>query len=300
MIDKLKRFGEVSENVLLSKLTTLKIGGPCKAVFYPFDVIGLIAGIQLLNNENIDYRIFGHGSNILANDEPYEGVIIKFNRSINSTYILDNEVYVKAGASLVLLSDLAMKHSLSGLEWAAGIPATIGGALYMNAGAYKQSMSDIVKEVLVLRDNKLDWISGAQCEYGYRSSIFQEHPDWIILAAKLQLKHGDSEQIKQIMARRKQQRLETQPLDAPSCGSTFRNPKDHFSWELIQKSGFRGFSIGGAQVSMKHANFIINTGHATSSDMIKLIQLIQQSVKEKYQVDLQLEVEQFNWTKKSQ
>lgn len=300
MIEKLKQYGEVSENVLLSKLTTLKVGGPCRAVFYPKDILGLMAGIQTLQKEKIDYRTFGHGSNILASDEPYNGVIIKFNRSLNTTYFMDDEVLVEAGASLVLLSDLAMKQSLTGLEWAAGIPATVGGALYMNAGAYKQSMSDIVREVLILRDSQLIWLTLEDCEYSYRTSIFQKHPDWIILAAKIKLSKGEPEIIKEVMSKRKQQRLNTQPLDAASCGSTFRNPKDSYSWQLIQDCGFRGFSIGGAQVSPKHANFIINTGLATSSDIIKLIRLIQQSVKEKTGVDLQLEVEQFNWTKKNQ
>lgn len=295
MIKKLNEYGQVSLNASLAKLTTLKVGGNSLGVFYPRDLVGLMASLQYLKTHQINYRIFGHGSNILASDKDYNGVIIKLNRTLNATYFLDDEVLVEAGASLVLLSDLAMKQSLTGLEWAAGIPATIGGAIFMNAGAYKRSMSDVVKEVLVLVDNELKWISHKECQFSYRSSIFQQHPEWLIVATKLKLDKGDLEDIKEVMARRKKQRLDTQPLDASSCGSTFRNPDNDASWKLIDSCGLRGFSLGGAQVSTKHANFIINTGHATASDMIKLIQLIKSSVKEKHGVDLQLEVEQFNW-----
>ena len=295
MIEHLKQYGSVSEHVLLSKLTTIKLGGTARALFYPNDFMGLIAGIAYLHNNDIEFRIFGHGSNILASDLDYDGVIIKLNRTINSTYFLEDRVFVEAGASLVLLSDLAMKQSLSGLEWAAGIPATLGGALVMNAGAYLKSMSDIVTQVLILDHTNLRWLSHKECDFNYRSSIFQKNRELIILGAQLKLEKESQEIIKEVMARRKQQRLNTQPLDAPSSGSTFRNPLGYQSWELIEGCGLRGFKVGGAQVSKKHANFLINEGDATAQDMINLIHLIQQSVKDKYAVDLHLEVEQFNW-----
>lgn len=297
-IETLKQFGEFQEKISLQNLTTLKIGGDVAGLLYPTDTLALIGAVQFCSQEQIPFKVLGNGSNILASDEDYEGIIIKFTRTLNDVYFLNDQVLVGAGTSLVLLSNLAMKRSLTGLEWAAGIPATIGGAIYMNAGAYKQSMSDIVKEVLVLKGTSLEWIALEECDFSYRHSCFSVHRDWIIVSARLQLQEGLSDEIKEVMNRRKTQRISTQPLDAASCGSTFRNPVDRPSWQYIEECGLRGFAIGGAQVSLKHANFLINTGRATAQDMVKLIDTVKQSVKEKFNVDLQLEVEPFNWNKK--
>lgn len=294
-IEILKGFGDLQENVSLSKLTTLKIGGDVKALLYPNNMLGLLAAVKHCNKEGIQYKVLGHGSNILASDDDYDGLIIKLSRTLSDVFYLDNEVFVEAGASLVALSDLSMKRSLSGLEWAAGIPATLGGAIFMNAGAYKVSMSDILSEVLVLKEDQFVWMSNDECQFSYRTSIFQQNPQWVILAAKLSLKPAQLEEIKAVMDRRKHQRLSTQPLDSASCGSTFRNPEGHASWKLIDECGLRGFGIGGAKVSSKHSNFLINTGLAKAEDMLKLIQLVKQSVKNKHNIDLQLEVEPFNW-----
>lgn len=295
-ITVLKGFGEVQENVSLSKLTTLKIGGIARALLYPDDMVALLGALNYCQKQQIQVKVLGHGSNILASDEPFDGLIIKLNRTLNKIYFTHEEVLVEAGTSLVLLSDQAMKRSLSGLEWAAGIPATVGGAIFMNAGAYKQSMSNVVESVLVLSDGQYRWLSLDECQFSYRKSVFQEHPEWVILCAKLKLTTLPIDEIKDVMNRRKQQRLSTQPLDAASSGSTFRNPDNYHSWQLIESVGLRGFQIGGAQVSFKHSNFLINTGHAKAIDMLKLIQLVQNSVKSKHNIELQLEVEPFNWT----
>lgn len=294
-IEVLKGFGDLQENVSLSKLTTLKIGGDVKALLYPNNMLGLLAAVKLCKKEGIPYKVLGHGSNILASDDDYDGLIIKLNRTLSDVFYLENEVFVEAGTSLVALSDLSMKRSLSGLEWAAGIPATLGGAIFMNAGAYKVSMSDILSEVLVLKDDQFVWLTNQDCQFGYRTSLFQKNPEWVILGAKLSLQPAQQEEIKAVMDRRKHQRLSTQPLDSASCGSTFRNPQGYASWQLIDDCGLRGFGIGGAKVSSKHSNFLINTGLAKAEDMLKLIQLVQQSVKNKHNIDLQLEVEPFNW-----
>lgn len=299
-IETLKQFGEFQQNVSLATLTTLKIGGDAQALLYPNDVISLVFALDYCHQENIDTKVLGHGSNILASDQDYEGLIIKLTRNLNDVYFIDEEMIVGAGTSLVLLSNLAMKKSLSGLEWAAGIPATLGGAIFMNAGAYKCSMQDVVVEVLVYKNHQLVWMSNEECEFAYRQSIFQKNPDWIICGAKLKGKYDDMETIVEVMNRRKQQRLSTQPLDKASCGSTFRNPGDKSSWQLIEECGLRGYGIGGAQVSNKHANFLINTGHAQAVDMVKLIELVRSSVKDKFKVDLQLEVELFNWKAKNE
>lgn len=296
--NELKQFGELKENVSLQTLTTLKVGGNSEALLYPSDSLGLMAAIQYCQKHDIRFKVLGHGSNILASDEPYEGLIIKLTRSINEAYFLNEEILVGAGCSLVLLSNQCMKKSLTGLEWAAGIPASVGGAIYMNAGAYKQQMSDVITSVLVYRDGHLEWILKEDCHFDYRSSCFQAHPDWIIVAAKLAVKYGNAVEIKDVMQRRKQQRISTQPLDVASCGSTFRNPPEKPSWQLIDECGLRGFAIGGAKVSMKHANFLINTGTARAVDMLKLIKTVKRSVKEKFEIDLQLEVETFNWNEK--
>ena len=183
----------------------------------------------------------------------------------------------------------------SGLEFASGIPGTLGGAMYMNAGAYKSDISACLKEVCVCRDHTLVWMKKEELDYAYRHSAFQSHPEWTIIAGKLQLSKSCQKEIRSLMDARRERRLSSQPLDLPNCGSVFRNPPQHPAWQLIEEIGYRGRKIGGAMVSDKHANFIVNVGSAKAKDVDQLIQEIQEKISEQYGIDLITEVERFNW-----
>lgn len=194
-----------------------------------------------------------------------------------------------------MLAHEAMKNSFSGLEFASGIPGTLGGAVFMNAGAYKSDISQILKEVYVLKDRSIVVMRAEELEYAYRHSIFQSHRDWIILGARLQLEKGDQKEIRDLMDSRRKRRMSSQPLDKPCAGSMFRNPKDYQAWQLIEEIGMRGTRIGGAMVSEKHANFIVNEDNARAEDVIQLVEVIQKEVRKRFGVELITEVERFNW-----
>lgn len=295
---KLSRLAVTETDQPLSKMTTLHIGGVAKYVVFPNSGIALDAVISLLKKENVPWKIIGKGSDLLCSDDPYDGVIIRLDRHFRSYYFDGQQVITEAGASIIALSVDAAKNGLSGLEFASGIPGTVGGAVFMNAGAYRASMADILDEVFVYRDGRLEWIPASQCEFGYRSSIFQQHRDWIIVAARMTLEPKDPKEIFSLMDDRRERRMKSQPLDQPSCGSVFRNPDNINAWQLIDGIGYRGKKLGGAMVSDKHCNFILNTGNATACDYLQLACEIQEKVKEKYGIELQMEMERFNWPKK--
>ena len=298
ILSKLQPYGEIDINSKFSDLTTLKVGGHVGYLAYPRDSFALQSMINVCNEENIPYKVIGNGSNLLCSDDPYDGVIIKLNHYFNQIYYdVDNVVEVQAGNSIVSLAFEVMREGLSGLEFASGIPGTVGGCIYMNAGAYKNSMSDIVESVQVLKDREIVWLSNEECEFGYRKSIFQDHNDWVILAARLKLTEGDEGEIKELMQKRQARRFETQPLNMPSCGSVFRNGEEHFAWEYVDMIGYRGKKLGGAMVSEKHSNFIVNSGNAKASDVYNLICEIQDKVRDQFGVELTTEVEKFNWKK---
>ncbi len=293
----LKTYGQIQTDVSFKNLTTFKVGGTAKYVIYPYDSFSLISIIQILKEKGCNYKVLGNGSNILCSDDEYDGFIIKLNRTMNK-FRFDNDIlYAQAGCSIISLAYQAMQNSLSGLEFASGIPGTLAGCIYMNAGAYKYDMSQIVEEVEVLIADKLVWLKNEQCDFAYRHSIFQTHPDWIIISAKLKLEFGDSEKIAELMKNRQERRLQSQPLEYPSAGSTFRNCQDVFAWKLIDEIGYRGKRIGGAQVSEKHSNFIINVGNATAQDILDLTEEIKEKIKDKYDINMIMEVEKFNWKK---
>lgn len=293
--EDLNKICECEKNMPLSSMTTLRIGGYTKYVCYPDSDVALDAILRLTKKYAVPYKMIGKGSDLLCSDDDYEGVVIRLDRHFNSCYFANDEVTVQAGCSTIALAVRAMKNGLSGLEFASGIPGTIGGAVFMNAGAYRSSMADIVEEVFVYRNGKLEWISNKECEFSYRSSAFQKHLDWIIVAARLKLRPEDPKEIEALMKNRKERRIASQPLDYPSCGSVFRNPEGRNAWELIDGIGYRGKQIGDACVSEKHCNFIINKGHAKASDYMQLVKEIQAKVKEQFDVDLVTEMEMFNW-----
>lgn len=291
MIEKIKNMniGLVYENIDLKKYTTYKVGGTGRLLVIPDTTEKLIELLNYLKENNIKYKIIGNGSNLIfVND--YDGVIIKLDK-LNNVQINDNEVVVGAGISLIGLALKVSRMGLKGMEFATGIPGTIGGAVYMNAGAYKEDMASIIKKVKLLDENdNIVELDKEELEFGYRKSILQTKK-YVCLEATLLLEHGNVDEIMALIEKRKQKRLETQPLEYPSAGSVFRNPENGFAWQLVDDIGYKGKRIGDAMVSEKHANFIINVGNATGSDIKELIYEIKNKVKDKYNVDLKVEQE---------
>ncbi len=289
-----KQIGDYKENVSFKTLTTYKTGGTAKLVVYPLNVSKLQELLNYLRENNIDYKVFGNGSNILASDSVYNGVIIKLSNLKNMTFYKEI-VEVEAGYSLVSLANDMCRRGFSGLEFACGIPGTIGGAIYMNAGAYLKDIGSIVREVTVLdKDFKIKKLKHKDLDLGYRHSIFINN-DYIILSVILKLKKGDVNYINALTKERKERRQNTQPLEYPSAGSVFRNPVNLYAGKLIEDSNLKGYTIGGAKVSEKHANFIVNNGNASSTDIKNLMDTVKDKVKENYNIELKQEQELFNW-----
>lgn len=292
---ELSSLAQIETDIPLSKMTTLRIGGIARYIIYPENILSLQAVIAKLKEYSIPYKVIGKGSNLLCSDDIYEGAIIRLDRHLNDAYFDGETLVAESGCSIIALSYEAMKNSLSGLEFASGIPGTVGGVTFMNAGAYKSSMSEVIDSVSVYRDGKIEWISNEDCEFSYRTSVFQKHPDWLIVAVKMKLQTADQKEIRELMDSRRERRMASQPLDKPSAGSVFRNPDSVPAWKLIEGIGYRGKSIGDAKISEKHVNFIINNGNASAKDFDALVKDVQKAVKDKYDIDLFMEVEKFNW-----
>lgn len=290
----IKNFGLVKTKFEMKTITSLKIGGLADYYIEPNCVEDVVALIKVLNQASIPYKVIGNGSNTLIGDQDFHGVVIRLTKTLNKIEFKDETIYAEAGASLIKLANASVNLGLEGLEFATGIPGSVGGAAYMNAGAYQKCMYHVITEVYVLKDGHSMWIDAKDIKYDYRYSSFMEDHSAIILAIKIQLKKGNKEQSKQLVKDRLNRRTLAQPLDKPSCGSVFRNPYPHSSWELIEGVGLRGHQIGEAQISLKHANFIINLGNAKAQDVLGLIQLVQVKVKQKYGVNMIPEVEFFN------
>lgn len=293
MIEEIQKMkiGKVLEKVSMKEYTTYQIGGIVDAMVFPNDKEGLITLLRYLKEKDIRYKILGNGSNVIFTDEDYHGIIIKLD-AFQELSIEDTTVHVGAGYSLMRLAVKLSKMGLSGLEFAAGIPGSIGGAVFMNAGAYLSDMGYIVREVEVLTpDLEVKTLYNADLDFHYRTSFLKQNPEYICLNATLVLKRGNAKEIMEVLENRKQRRLLSQPLEYPSAGSVFRNPKDDYAGRLIEELGFKGKIQGGAQVSEKHANFIINFENASYQDVKTLIQTIQKEVSEKYNIDLMVEQE---------
>lgn len=288
--------GKVERNPLLSKYTTYKVGGKALAIVYPKNVDGLIKLLRLLKENDVKYKILGNGSNLLFSDSLFEGIIIKLSSFDEIEFFGNNKVRVGAGYSLIKLSLLTAKKGLAGLEFASGIPGTVGGAVFMNAGAYKSDMGYVVQEVKVLTpDYKIITLENKELNFHYRSSFLQKHPEYICLEVIIKLKKGDREILNEVINERRERRRESQPLEYPSAGSVFRNPDGGFAGKMIEDLGLKGYSNGGAKVSDKHANFIINYNKATSKDIKELIDYVHDAVLKEYNVDLKIEQEFVNW-----
>ena len=283
--------GKIIENKPLKNYTTYKVGGNPICIAIPDDVNGLIKLLKYLRENNIKHMILGNGSNVIFNNSGYNGVIIKLD-NFNNLKIVNNKITVGAGYMLNKLALRVSRLGLTGLEFATGIPGTVGGAVYMNAGAYKSDMGYIVTSVKVLTpDYEIKTMYNKELDFHYRTSFLQKNKDYICLEVNITLIKGNSIDIMELIDERKKRRIETQPLEYPSAGSVFRNPEGDFAGRLIEEIGFKGKSIGGAKVSEKHANFIINSGDATGEEVKQLINEIKEKIKDKYNIELKVEQE---------
>ena len=289
----LKSHGEYHDDKYFKDLTTLKMGGYIRHFILPETVDDLKVIIAYLKSNRIIFKVIGNGSNLVCGESDYNGVVICL-KKINSFEIHNDELYVEAGVLAPVLAQTLAKQGLSCMEFASGIPGCIGGLIYMNAGAYRSSMSDVIREVLVLKDDELVWMNNDELQFSYRHSIFHDHPRWVVVAARLKLERKDPKDIEALMKDRLDRRKSTQPLDKPSAGSCFRNPDDQFAWKLIDGIGYRGFAVGDVSVSDKHSNFIVNNGQGTAEDYLSIACQIQDKVKEEYGIRLIMEVEKFN------
>jgi len=282
--------GQVLVDEPMKKHTTFRIGGPAKYFCLPETPEELSATVKACRDAGEDYYILGNGSNVLVSDKGYDGVVIQLFQNRNEIRIEGARVYAQAGALLVKIAHQAAKAGLTGMEFASGIPGTIGGALVMNAGAYGGEMKDIVTEALVMTEaGELIKLSKEELELGYRTSIIAKK-NYIVLEAVLELQKGSTEEIDARMNELKEARTSKQPLEYPSAGSTFKRPAGYFAGKLIMDAGLRGFRVGGAQVSEKHCGFVINAGDATAEDVRTLIAHVQSEVKKQFGVDLEMEV----------
>lgn len=283
--------GDVIPNPDIKEYTTYRAGGYALALVIPDDTKGLIKVIKFLRMKKIKYKILGNGSNLIFSDGLYNGVLIKLD-NFNKFEINNNYVTVGAGYPLIKLSLRTARHGLTGLEFASGIPGTVGGAIFMNAGAYNMDMGYITVTVKVLDPNlEIKILTNKDLDFHYRSSFLQKAKNYICLEATLLLRKGDTDTILEVIKDRKKRRLITQPLEYPSAGSVFRNPKNDYAGRLVESIGYKGYRIGDAMVSEKHANFIVNVGNANGNDIKKLITEIKSKIKEKYNIDLKVEQE---------
>lgn len=281
----------------LKKHTTMRVGGNAKYVFFPTSSDEIKAIISYCKDNNEKYILIGNGSNIIFSDKGYDGIVIKLSANMSKISAEGERIYAEAGAVLSKVANLARDNELTGMEFAAGIPGTIGGAVSMNAGAYGGEMKDIIEYVDILEDGNIVRYDNADMKFGYRRSIvndeehdISENVERIIIGASIKLSKGNKKDIEAKMEELKDKRIEKQPLEYPSSGSTFKRPEGYFAGKLIEDAGLKGYRVGGAMVSKKHAGFVINYDNATAEDVIRLIDDVRDKVNEKFGVELSPEV----------
>lgn len=282
------------EDILLNepmyKHTTFRVGGEAQCFVRISDAEQLMKLIPYFKMVDVPYFILGNGSNLLVGDRGYEGVILQIGNKMNTITVEDTHIRAGAGALLSQVAKSAQKSGLKGLEFASGIPGTLGGGIVMNAGAYDGEMKQVVERVTVLSEQgEIMELDGETMEFGYRTSIIKNRP-FIVLESVLKLKRGDKDEILTKMEELSTRRKEKQPLEFASAGSTFKRPEGYFAGKLIMDAGLRGYSIGGARVSEKHCGFVINTGRATAADIVEVIREVQERVNDKFGVMLETEV----------
>ena len=274
----------------MSRYTTFRVGGEAECIVMVESQEELSQLIPYLSRSGQDYFVLGNGSNLLVGDKGYQGVILKLGKRMQQIRVEGNHIVVGAGALLSQVSMAARDAGLSGLEFAAGIPGTIGGAIVMNAGAYDGEMKQVVKTVRVMdKEGEILTLDNDTMEFGYRTSIIRDRP-FIVLGVIMELTPGEKEQISARMEELMALRKSKQPLEYPSAGSTFKRPEGYYAGKLVMDAGMRGYRIGGAQVSEKHCGFVINAGGASAADVKEVIEEVQERVKDRFHVRLEPEV----------
>lgn len=280
---------EMYENVSLKKYNTYRLDVKCDYLVFPKDIDEVVKLISFLKENNYKYLVLGNGSNVIFKNNRYNGVVIKLSK-LDKIEFDGDKVVVGAGVSLSKLANMAINNSLSGLEFSVSIPGEIGASVSMNAGAYNESFSDVFVSAKVLTP-KLEIIelTNEDMDFSYRNSFIKKNKDYIVLEVVLKLKPGNKEEMNAVIEKRFEKRKATQPLEYPSAGSVFRNPEGMYAGKLIEDANLKGYSIGGAMISDMHANFIVNKDNATGEDIINLINLAKDKVKENNNIDLYLE-----------
>jgi len=270
--------------------TTFRVGGPAECLIEIENATQLEKVQKYLGLVESPFVVIGNGSNLLVSDKGYKGVVLQIGKKMSQVTVAGNVVKAQAGALMSQVAAVAMQHGLTGLEFASGIPGTVGGGVVMNAGAYGGELAQVVVEVCVMdRNGEILVLDNETMEFGYRKSTIRKKP-FVVTEVTFKLEPGDKDAIKAKIDELTVARREKQPLEFPSAGSTFKRPEGHFAGALIMDAGLRGFRIGGAMVSEKHCGFVINTGDATAADSVAVIREIQRQVKEQFNVDLETEV----------
>lgn len=286
---------EILENVNLKEYNTYRVEAFCKYMAFPKSVKELQEVINYCLHNDIKYFVIGNGSNVIL-DGYLDGIVINMKKLTGIELVSDTDIIAYGGIMMPKLVKFAVKNNLQGLEWASGIPGTLGGGIYGNCGAYNDDIYHYLKEIIVLHNGKIEHIKVDKIYHDYRKTFFQGKRQYLIIAAHLSLEPGNSKDSQDLINDRLKRRLASQPLSYPSAGSVFRNPsKEMPAGKLIEESGLKNKNIGGAIISPKHANFIINDGTATSKDIISLITLIKETIKKNYQIDLITEQEIVKW-----
>lgn len=281
---------DILKNEPMDKHTTFRIGGEAACFVRISSEQQLVNLIPYLNRVGIEYFVLGNGSNLLVSDKGYSGVILQINDKFDKIEIEGTLMKVQSGALLSRTAKCALEHGLTGLEFASGIPGTIGGSVVMNAGAYEGEMKQVVESVKVLsKSGEILELDNSTMEFGYRTSIIKNR-DFTVLEVTLKLKEGNREEIQSKMNELNARRRAKQPLEFPSAGSTFKRPDGYFAGKLIMDAGLRGYSVGGAKVSEKHCGFVVNGGKATATDVADVIAEVQEKVKNKFGVSLEKEI----------
>ena len=281
---------QVKKDEPMKSHTTFRVGGPADYFLTPQTAEEVAKVIEACTQEKVPYYIVGNGSNLLVSDKGYEGVIIQIYKQMNQVKVEGAQIHAQAGALLSMIAKRALDAELTGFEFAAGIPGTLGGACVMNAGAYGGEMKDVLKSVTVLTGKgEVKTLAKEELELGYRTSVIAKK-GYIVLEAVLELQKGEKEKIQAVMDDLKERRVTKQPLEYPSAGSTFKRPEGHFAAKLIDDSGLRGLTLRGAQVSEKHCGFVVNLGNAKAKDILDLMYIVKSTVKSKYGITLEEEV----------
>ncbi len=283
----------VSEGELLSRHTTFKIGGPCDYLVLPQSVEEVKQIANFAKEKGVRLTVLGNGSNVLVADEGIDGIVLK-TTELKAITVDGNTVTSQAGARLSTLCETALQNGLGGLCELSGVPGTVGGGVYMNAGAYGGEIKDTLVESCYLDEaGEIKTLSKEDHELSYRHSVFQNHPEWVILESTFALSPANREELKAKTVELLKKRNEKQPLELPNAGSTFKRPEGYFAGKLIEDCGLRGFSVGGAQVSQKHCGFVVNTGNATAEDVKNLICYVREQVEKAFGVTLEAEVKYY-------